>query len=96
MGIFFDDPKPRVTKEEWKLTKSKLRSTYDFTEKEVGQIEGFFMGDIDEKRDLDKGIDTEELVKTIQWMRKNFNVHHISPKKIDILEIEMMKKITGR
>ncbi len=95
MGIFFNDPKPRVTSGEWKLVRGNLRFEHNFTEREVKQIEEIFRGDMDEKRFLDKGIDTEELVKGLQWMRKNLNVHHISPQKIDILEVEMMKKITG-
>ena len=94
MGLFFDSPRPRVTPYELKLVKGILRSKYNFTEREANQVEEVFRGDIDEQKYLEKGIDTTELVKGIEWMRSHLNVHHISPKKIDILEIEMMKKIT--
>ena len=48
---------------------------------------------MDEKNQRDIGIDTEELVKGIQYMRQHLNVHHISLDKINALEVEMMKYI---
>ena len=93
MGIFFDDPKPRVTKDEWKLIRGNLRFSHNFTEKQVNQVEEVFRGDLDEKRFIDKGIDIDELVKGLRWMREHMAVHNIPKEKIDVLEVEMMKKI---
>ncbi|MFA5652376.1 MAG: hypothetical protein WC933_03345 [Candidatus Paceibacterota bacterium] len=99
MGILDDllfsssSSKPKITKEEWKKVRSNLIGSHNFTTKELEEIEEVFRGDIDEPRDIDKGIDSEELVKGIQYMRQHINLHHISLAKIDILEIEMMKYI---
>jgi hypothetical protein len=93
MGIFFDDPKPRVTKLEWKRVRGILYDTYHYTTKELDAVEEIFRGDMDEEKERDKGIDTDELVKGIQYMRQHMNLHHISLEKIDGLEKEMMKKI---
>lgn len=93
MGIFFNSPKPRVTQEEWKRVRATLLNKYYFTLREVNQIEEIFRGDMDEQKMLEKGIDTIELVKGIQWMRQHLNTHRISAKKIDAVEVEMMKWI---
>ncbi len=93
MGIFFDSPKPRVTKEEWKKVRSTLYSTHRFTTKELDIVEGIFRGDMSEEKYKDAGIDTNELVKGLQYMRQHMNVHHISIEKLNALEIEMMKRI---
>ena len=42
---------------------------------------------------LAKGITKKELDAGIKWMREHENTHHISDKKIDLLEIEMNKFI---
>jgi hypothetical protein len=95
MGIFFDDPKPRITPLKWKKVREILYGAHDFTTKELDEVEEIFRGDMDEKRDIDKGIDTDELVKGIEYMRGHMNLHHISLQKIDALEVEMTKSIAS-
>jgi len=95
MGIFFDDPKPRVTALEWKKVRDNLYGEHHFTTKELEEVEGIFRGDMNEEREKDKGIDAEELVKGIQYLRAHINIHHISLEKINALEVEMMKKIAS-
>ncbi len=94
MGIFFNDPKPRLTKEEWIKVRSALHYSHNFTTKELDKVEEIFRGDMDETKERDRGIDAEELVRGIQYMRAHMDVHHISSDKINALEIESMKKIT--
>jgi hypothetical protein len=92
MGLFFNDTKPRVTKEEFKKVRSILY-TLGFTTKELDKVEEIFRGDMDEDREMDKGIDEAELKKGIEWMRAHIKEHFISERKIDLLEKEMMERI---
>ena len=41
-----------------------------------------------------RGIDRNELKKGIDWMKKNLSSHRIPRKKIDILEEELIKKLS--
>lgn len=93
MGIFFNSPKPRVTPLEWKRIRDNLYGLHHFTTKELNTVEEIFRGDMYEEKEKDAGIDTNELVRGIQYMRDHMNVHHISLLKINALEMEMMKKI---
>jgi hypothetical protein len=92
MGFFLDDTKPRVTKEEFQKVRSAL-SANGFTMKELDQVEEIFRGDMDDERDIDKGIDEFELKDAIAWMRTHESIHHISSDKISILEKEMSARI---
>ncbi len=85
--------KPRVTPQEWKKVRGNLSYSHNFSTRELDEVEEIFRGDMDEKNQRDIGIDTEELVKGIQYMRQHLNVHHISLDKINALEVEMMKYI---
>lgn len=91
--MFGQQPKPRITSEEWKKVRSNLYGLHHFTTKEIETIEGIFRGDMNEEKYLEKGIDTEELIKGIQYMRQHVNIHHISLEKINALELETMKYI---
>ena len=93
MGFFSSDPKPRVTREEWKTVRGILYSNHNFTTKELDKVEEIFRGDMTEENALDQGIDSVELVKGLQYMRDHLNVHYISLDKINDLEVEMMKMI---
>jgi len=95
MGIFFDDPKPRVSPLEWKKIRNNLYSIYHFTTKELDEVEEIFRGDMNEEREKEKGIDADELIKGIEYMKTHMSLHRISQQKIDALEKEMMKKITS-
>jgi hypothetical protein len=91
--LFGQQPKPRVTLEEWKKVRDNLYGLHHFTSKELETIEGIFRGDMYETRPIDNGIDTEELIRGIQYMRQHMNIHHISLEKINALEIEAMKYV---
>lgn len=93
MGIF-DETKSRVTKEEWIKVRSSL-SIHNFTEKEINRIEEIFRGDMDDEREIDKGIDEYELEQGLTWMRQHISQHMIPENKIDILEKEMRERING-
>ncbi|MBA4320148.1 MAG: hypothetical protein C0412_17245 [Flavobacterium sp.] len=91
--LFGQVPKPRVTPEEWKKVRGNLYSHHYFTTKELDKVEGIFRGDMIEQRAEDRGVDTNELVRGIQYMREHIKIHHISLEKINALEEEVMKYI---
>jgi hypothetical protein len=91
--LFGQQLKPRVTKEEWKKVRSNLYDSHHFTTIELDKAEEIFNADMYETRKIDNGIDTDEIVRGIQYMRDHVDVHHISIEKINALEEEMMKYI---
>ena len=93
MVIFFDDPKPAITPLEWKKVRDNLYSEHHFTTKELDEVEEIFRGNMYEERKIDMGINADELVKGIQYMRQHINLHHISLEKINALETEMVKQL---
>jgi len=93
MGFFFDTPKPRVTESEWRKIRDNLYSLHGFTTRELDRVEEIFRGDMHEENERDKGIDSAELVKGIQYMRDHIDTLYISKEKINALETEMIKYI---
>jgi len=92
--LFGEKPKPRITKKEWLRIRGNLSAEHHFTLKELEEIESVFIGVMDEEKEKEKGVDSDELVKGIQYIRQHEKFNHISPQKIDALEKEMMKYLT--
>jgi hypothetical protein len=92
MGLFWTDPKPRITEIEFKKIRAELAGD-NFTEKERDRIEEIFRADLHEEKERDKGIDGEEIDRGIAWMREHVNEHRISLEKIDILERKLKAKL---
>ena len=92
MGLFWTDPKPRITEIEFKKIRAELAGD-NFTEKERDRIEEIFRADLHEEKERDKGIDGEEIDRGIAWMREHVSEHHISLEKIDILERKLKAKL---
>lgn len=91
MGIFFDDKKPKITKEEWKI---KVRTRlYDqgIEVKEIDFVEGLFYGDMHEEGEKEKGIQIEEIAQRIKWLKENSSLHTLSNSQIEALEKELLK-----
>jgi len=92
MGIFFNNRKPRVSKDEWKKVRNSL-SIRGLKLKEIDYIEGLFSGDMNELRESDRGIQEEEIIQRIEWLRKNTNLHTLSEDQIQILEEELRERL---
>ncbi|MES2213805.1 MAG: hypothetical protein V4465_00205 [Patescibacteria group bacterium] len=92
MGIFFDDTKPHVSKEEFKKVRNSL-AMHDFTSKELDLVESFFSGDMNEERSIDKGIDKDEIERGVEALRNNPEVYHLSEKKLTILEEKLKEHL---
>jgi hypothetical protein len=92
MGIFWSDPKPRVTEREWQKIRSEL-AIDNFTLKERNRAEEILRGDLFESKESDKGIDENEIDNAIAWMKEHVDEHYISLAKIDILEKRLKNKL---
>lgn len=88
MGFFFPDSKRTITKSEFQELRGHLANN-DFTHDEIDRIEGIFNADLNEEREDDIGIDEQEMKRGLEWMKSHLDNHHISERKIDILEREM-------
>lgn len=89
MGIFFEDPKPRVTLEKFKRYVRNSLASNGLTNKEIDFVEGFFNGNFYDPIERRRGVDEVELARGIEWLRTHENNHTLSPNQIDILEREM-------
>ena len=90
--MFFESYKPKVFREEFRRLKSELVSR-GFSQTERDRIEAMFFPDLEETNPDDDGIDAAEIARTIDWMRKNKLKHHLSDRKIDILESELKERL---
>jgi hypothetical protein len=85
MGLFWDDPKPRVTALEWKKVRTSLFNR-GFSKKEIDWVEGFFQSSLNETGIKDAGIQQNEIDQAVSWLRMNAGKHKISEEKIVLLE----------
>ena len=90
MGLFFTDKPKHVSPEEFKKVRNEL-ADHDFTEKERDAVESFFATSMYETREQDQGIDANEIQEGLNILRENYNVYHLSPQKLDILEQKLKK-----
>lgn len=89
---FFDDPKPKISKNEFAEVRSSLAGK-GFDEREIFEVEKIFRADLDDVRESDRGIDEKELMAALTWMRAHVGEHAVSEKKIDILEDVLRKRL---
>jgi len=92
MGIFFNDPKPHISKLEFQKVRNHL-SAEGFNHKQIEHVAGMFIGDLEEKARLEKGISKEEVEQKIDWMRKDKAGHNFSDHQINTIEEAMRKFI---
>ncbi len=90
--MFFDTPKPRVSREEYKKARSALLGR-GFNAEDLNDIDQLFQADLNESSDRERGIDRSELEKGIAWLRKNIGHHRLSEHKIEILESVLRGKL---
>jgi len=90
MGIFFSDSKPKVTKDEFKKVCTDLFYK-DWSHKDLELLKSFFDASLNEIKDSDRGLDSDEIVQGLKNLREHEGVYRLSEKKIDALE-EVFKK----
>jgi hypothetical protein len=93
MGLFWDDPKPKVSEVEFR---EKVRGDLygsGFEKKEIDWVEQYFRGDMFEGKPIEQGIQADELARAIAWLRVNPTKHKLSPQKIDSIEKVMMRRL---
>ena len=92
MGLFFDSPKPRVTKKEFQKVRSVLMSK-GFHPHDITEAEEVFHADFDNDGTSGSGITTKEIDNGIAWLKQNIGKHRLSEQKIDILESALRGKL---
>ena len=92
MGLFFDSPKPRVTKKEFQKVRSLLMSR-GFHPQDITEAEEVFRADLDEVHNGYSGIKEKEVDDGIAWLKQNIGKHRLSEQKIDILESALKGKL---
>lgn len=93
MGLFWGDPKPRVSKREFeKFVRSALRAR-NFTHKEIDFVEGLFNGDMNESSERERGVDATELAQQIGWLKAHKSNHSLSLEQINLIDEVMTKYI---
>lgn len=86
MGLFGPTPPPRVTPDEFRNKVVSQLYVHGFSQKERDEVAKIFEADMHEQRDIDVGIDADELGRRIMWLKQNIGHHLLSAEKIDILE----------
>jgi hypothetical protein len=93
MGLFWNDPKPKVSEVEFR---DKVRGELygnGFNPQEVNWVEQYFRGDMYEGKPIEQGIQMDELARAIAWLRVNPTKHKLSSPKIDAVEKVMMRHL---
>jgi len=90
MGIFGDN-KPKVTKDEFKKVRQELYSRGVKSDK-LNRVDQVLHGHLDESG-IDKGIDAEELEKSIEHMREHKKDVRLSDSDIDKVEESLKKRL---
>jgi len=86
MGLFGSTPPARVTAQEFKDKVVSQLYVHGFSQKERSEVEELFVGDMYEDKEVDQGIDAQELARKIEWLKTNTGKHILSVEKITALE----------
>ena len=86
MGLFGPTAPARVTAQEFKDKVVSQLYVHGFSQKERDEVEELFMGDMYEDKEVDQGIDAQELARKIEWLKANSGKHILSAEKITALE----------
>ncbi|PJE64428.1 MAG: hypothetical protein COU90_03200 [Candidatus Ryanbacteria bacterium CG10_big_fil_rev_8_21_14_0_10_43_42] len=90
MGIFFTGKK-KITREEFRDSLNALRHER-LNDSDINDLKNIFSGSLNEKHD-DKGIDGDELKKTIELLKKNKGTHNLSKAQIEKAEKNLKKRL---
>lgn len=83
MSLFGSNLPKRVTKDEWSKIRSNLYGKLD--ERELGQLEMLFRGDLDEPGQ-ESGITQAEYDAAMLWLRENPKKHDLEPADLELVE----------
>ncbi len=92
MGLLdlFGSSKKSVSDNEFSDVRSRLYGK-GFSDTQINDVKKIFRGDMAES--TESGIDTAEIKKGIEWMKKNMGSHSLSAEKIGILEKELNEEL---
>ena len=86
MALSGPTPPARVTPQEFKDKVVSQLYVHGFSQKERSEVEELFVGDMYEDKEVDQGIDAQELARKIEWLKTNTGKHILSAEKITALE----------
>ena len=94
MGIFFSDPNPKVTKDEYnKKIKPELRHEH-FSEADMRDVDKILAGNWEESEGHRySGINKKEMERTIKYLEEHRSKHSLSDDQIKTLKEAMEKKM---
>ena len=87
----FGGSDPKVTKREFRETKESLRGG-KFTSDQIKKVEHIFQGSMNERL-RHKGIDSDEMKRGIEYIRKNKSNLGFSEDKIKKLEEQLKRRL---
>lgn len=90
--MFFDSPKPRISKLEFHKAREILFGK-GFTHQELSEVDEVFRVALEEKHNGYEGIGEHEFQSGIKWLRENIGHHRLSAEKVAILEEVLTKDI---
>lgn len=88
----FGGSKPKVTKREFRETRGSLRGA-GFTSEQIRKVENIFHGSMDESSTQEKGIDSKEIEKGIEYIKKNKSSLGFSDNRIKKLEEQLRRRL---
>lgn len=91
MGLFDFGPK-RVTEREHRYMRPILRGKGKFTDRDFRDLDKIVSGHMSEEG-RHKGLSSEEIKRTAEWMRKNKSKHSLSEEQINFWEEEARKRL---
>ena len=94
MGIFDFGPKPpakRVTPKEYKEHVLPILHSHDFSDKDLGVIEGLVSGNMELGDVRREGITADEIDTMMSWLKENRKHHSLSDAQIGIFEHAMVE-----
>ena len=91
MGLFFDDQKPKVSENEYKLhVRGGLRSR-GLSEHELSIVDMVFNEALYEKSEQERGISAQEIEQGAKFLNDNHSKYGISPNHVGIIVQELRK-----
>ena len=92
--LFGGSSKPRVTDKEYRKAKSELY-TDGLSRRDRAKVDEIFAPDFNmtSTDSHPRGLEKEEIIARIKWMRENKSKHGLSDKEIDAIESSLLERL---
>ena len=82
----------KISKKEFGRSAVNLRAG-GLSASDIANMKKIFRGDMDEGTPLTRGVDKNELERSVKWMREHMSQHTLSKSQIDKMEESLHKKL---